>query len=884
MSWTRRLAAFLRRLVARERVERELDEELRSYQELLADEMVARGMPAGDARRAAAVASGGIEPLKEQVRSARSGAWLEEAARDVGYAVRLLARNPGFTLPALLALALGIGAATLIFGVVDAVLLRPLPYAEPERLVVVLHDGRDPVAPRTFHELRSQATSFDAVGVAEYWRPNLASDAAPERVLGLRVTASTLAMTGAIPVLGRPLSADQEQPGRQGVVVIGHALWQRQFAGDPAVVGRSVRLDGAQYTIQGVMPPGFDFPPFWARGAELWAPLPLRDGSDVKGRSLRLFARLATGVSLERARAELASIVARVEAERPGSMKGLLVRPLKDAVVRRVRPALLMLLGAVALLLLVACANVAHMQLARAAGRVREMALRTALGAGRGRLVRQLLTESLLLGVLGAAGGVVLAFAGVRLLAVWRPPSVPRIETLAVDARLLAVALIAAIACSVAFGLAPALQAARREFHGSLRQGGRGSSEGPDRRRLRDWLVASEVALALVLLVGAGLLVRSFSALHAIDPGFDPRGVLTMVVSVKGSQAGAPQRRAAFFRETVARLRSQPGVLSASAVNHLPMAGDIWGRSFQVEGHPLPAPGEAPSAAYRVVLPGYFEVMRLSLVRGRDFDELDVRGRPGVIIVNQAMADAWWPGQDPVGRRVTLDDPMRSDAQWLEVVGVARNAVRAEWSAAPAAEIYLPYLQTTSYLEASAGPFEYLTLVMRTAGDPAALAPAARRVPGSLARDAAVSDLQTMQAVVAGAMAEPRLYVVLLASFASVGLVLAAVGIYGVVSHGVARRRQEIAIRMALGARSGEVVGLVLGQGMTAVALGAAAGIALALALGSTLGSLLYGVRPTDPLTLACVLGLLGGVALLATYVPARRAVAVRPLEALRDE
>ena len=884
MGW-KGLGRFLERLIAPGRVERELDDELFAYVDLLTSEKIAGGLAADEARRAALVEVGGLEQVKEGVREARFGSWLEDAARDARHGARQLARAPGFTAAAVAALALGIGAATVIFSAVDAVLLKPLPYADPDRLVAVLHEGRHPVSPWTFDTLRRQARSFDAIGVAEFWRPNLASEGAAETVLGLRLTASTLALTGGQPALGRLLSPEDEEPFHAEVVLLGHGLWRRRFAADPEVVGRSVRLNGIPHQIVGVMPAGFDFPPFWARGAEMWAPLPLRDRLEsTGGRSLRLFARLAPGVSLATARDEIGAIAARSEAEQPAAMRGLVVQPLQDLVVRNVRPALVMLLGAVGLLLLIACANVAHMLLARAAGRAREMAVRHALGAGRTRVIRQLLTESLLLAGLGSAAGIALAFAGARLLVAWRPPSVPRIETMTLDLRVLLVAVAASVLCGLAFGLAPALQAVRRDAQAGLRQGERGSSEDAGRRRLRSLLVASEVALALMLLVGAGLLIRSFAALQAIDPGFEPKGVLTLAVSLSGAEQSAPGRRAAFFQDALERFRALPGVEAAGAINHLPLGGDLWGFGFHVQGRPLPARGERPSAAYRVVLPGYFQAMRLPLVRGRDFERRDDLGGPGVIIVNEVLAGRHWPGEDPLGRSMTLDDPASPEAQWLTVVGVARSAVRRDWSAAPEAEMYLPYLQSRSYLEEAAGHLEYLSFALRTGGDPAALAPAVRGVVRSLARDAAIADLQTMEELVARGIAEPRLYVVLLVSFAAVALLLAAVGIYGVVSHGVSRRGQEIAIRLALGARSADVLRLVLGQGMATVALGLVAGLVGALALGSTLSSLLYGVEATDPITLGAVLVALGSVALVATYLPARRAVAVRALEVLRRE
>jgi putative ABC transport system permease protein len=808
-------------------------------------------------------------------------AWVGDLFKDVRHGARQLARARGFTAAATAALTLGIGAATVIFCAVDAVLLRPLPYAEPDRLVVVLHDGRSPVAPATFGAIRAQASSFSAVGVAEVWHPNLAADGGALSVAALRLTADVLRMTGSRPLVGRAFTEAEEEPGREHVVLLGHALWQRAFAGDATVVGRTVRLEGTPYAVVGVMPPGFDFPPFWARGAEMWAPLALRDRmGSWNGRSLRLFAQLAPGVPLARAREEVAAVASRVEAEHPGTMKGLVVRPLQDVVVRNVRPALLVLLGAVGLLLLIACANVAHLLLARAAGRAREMAVRQALGAGRGRLIRQALAESALVAGLGAAGGIAVACAGVRALVAWRPPSVPRIETMALDLRVLAAAVTASILCGLAFGILPALASARRDAQPDLKDGERGSSARGG--RLRDALVASEIALALVLLVGAGLLVRTFAALGAIDPGFDPKGVLTMAVSLSGSSENAPGRRAAFVVETVERLRATPGVEAASAINHLPIAGDVWGLPYHAEGRPLPAPGEEPAAAWRVVLPGYFRAMRLPLVRGRDFDAQDTVGRPGVVIVNETLAAAQWPGRDPIGR--TLAVGAIREPRWLTVVGVARDAVRGEWSAAPAAEVYVPFLQCSDYLEGQGSQYASMTLVARTAGAPAALAPAARAIVHGRAPDAAIASLQSMDDVVAGSFQEPRLYVVLLVGFATVALALAAVGIYGVVSHTVARRRQEIAIRMALGAGPSQVLRLVLAQGMRAVAIGAAAGLCAAGLLGGSLSSLLYGVSPWDPVTLASVAALLAAVALLATYVPARRAMAIRALSALRHD
>jgi putative ABC transport system permease protein len=882
MSW-RRLRGLWRRWTAPAAVERELDEEVRAYVGLLADEKAAGGLAPEQARRVALLEAGGVEQIKDRVRDARLGAWMEEAWQDARYGARLLARAPGFTAVAVGALALGIGAAAVIFAAVDAVLLRPLPYAGTDHLVVVLHGGRHPVSAASYRELAA-LRSFDAIGAAEYWRANLAASGPAETVVGVRVTPGTLEMLGVAPALGRLPGSQDEPPGRDGVVVLGHGLWQRRFGADRGVLGRTVRFDGRPYTVVGVMPPGFEFPPFWARGAQMWAPLALADRTAADGRSLRVFARLAPGATLGRAQAEIAAAVARGESAQPGSMRGLAARPLLDVVVSDVRPALLMLLGAVGLLLLIACANVAHLLLARATARRKEIAIRMAVGARPLRLVRQLLTESLVLALLGAAGGIVLAQAGTALLAARLPASIPRVEAIAVDGRVLAAAVGMALLSGILFGLAPAAQTGAGGVQDALRGSERGSSDGPRRARLRNVLVASEVALALVLLVGAGLLIRTLAALRGFDPGFRAAGVLSMAVSVGGSEQSPADRRTAFYGAVLERLRALPGVESASAINHLPLAGDIWGRTFHVEGSPLPAAGEAPSASYRVVLPGYFDTMQIPLLRGRDFTIADDLASPGVVVVNETLARRFWPGEDPLGRRLALGDPRSGSLDWLQVVGVARNAAGHRWAAAPEAEVYLPVLQVRSYLERPEPHYSYLTFVLRTAADPAALGPSARAVVTELAPDSAVSQVKTMEEVVAGEMAQQRLYAALVAAFAALALLLAALGIYGIVSFTVSRRQREIAIRMALGARPADVLRLVLGQGLRAVALGTAAGLAGALAVTRLLRSLLYGVSASDPLTMAAVVMTLALVGAATACVPARRAIRIQALAALRDE
>jgi putative ABC transport system permease protein len=884
MIWTSRLASLWRNLVHPKRSERDLDDEVRAYAAILEDEHAARGLPPEEARRQALIEMGGMEQVKEDVRAVRMGALLETVYRDTRYAARTLARSPGFTAAAVLALALGIGATTAIFGVVDAVLLRPLPYHEPQRLAVLLHRGRNPVAPANFLDWKREASSFEAMGAADFWQANLTGVDTPERVMGLHVTANLLPMLGVPPLIGRLFAPDEDAPGRQHTVVLGYRLWQRRFGGDPSVLGRAIVLDGEAHTVVGVMPRGFAFPPFWARGAEMWAPMPLADrAANRNAQSLRVFGRLSPSTSLPQARAEIATLTARLEQAYPGTNRDVRVLSLEDIVVGDVRAALLVLLGAVAFVLLISCANVAHMLLARAAARHKEVALRVALGASRGRMIRQLLTESVLLASIGGVAGVLLAAAATRAVVAFGPADIPRLDATELDLRVLVFAVGVSFLTGIAFGLAPAVQASAPDLNRGLRESERGSTAGAGRHRLRRLLMASEVALALVLLVGAGLMIRTFVALRGVDPGFRPDHVLTAVVSVTGSTAAAPGRRLAFYRDVLDRVRALPGVVSAGAINHLPLAGDMWGWPFAVEGRPRPAAGESPTATFRVVLPGYFEAMKLPLVRGRDFNDRDALGAPGVVIVNEWMARRHWPGEDPIGRRITFDD-LDKNPQWITVVGVSRDAARSDWAAPPEEEMYLPLLQGKGYLESPAPHYTYVTVVARTRSEPAALVPALREAVRSADRGVTLSEVQTMDEVVARSTASPRFYLLLLGSFAAVALALAAIGIYGVMSYSVARRNTEIGIRMALGARSGDVLRLVMREAVGVVAIGGGVGLAVALLLTRLMGALLYGVGATDPVTFALVAALLALVALLATYVPARRAIRVDPLKALRAE
>jgi putative ABC transport system permease protein len=850
---------------------------------MLEEEKVRSGMKGEEARRAAAIEVGGLEQVKERVRDVRVGVFLGTVAGDIRYGLRALARSPGFTAAAVLALALGIGATAAIFSVVDAVLLRPLPYADAGRLVVLLHSARNPVAPANFLDWKRQSAAFESMGAADNWVPNITGGGEPESVQALRMTADVLPMLGIRPLLGRTFGPAEDVPGRDRVVVLSHRLWQRRFASDAGVLGRTIDLNGESYAVVGVMPQSFDFPLFWATGTELWVPLALGNrAANREGQSLRIFARLKPGTPLSTARAEIATITARLEKAYPGSNRDVTVRTLEETVVGDVRRPLLVLLVAAGFLLLIACANVAHMLLARAAAREKEIAVRTALGAGRARTVRQLLTESLLLAFLGGAAGLALAAWATRVL-VALSGRIPRAEAVHLDGRAFAFALAVSLGSAVLFGLAPALKASRRDLTESLRDGERGSTEGFRRNRLRSLLIGSEFALALVLLVGAGLMIRSFTALLAVDPGFDPRRVVTMAVSVAGTREAEPGRRANFYRQLLERVRATPGVVSASAINHLPLAGDIWGWSFKIEGRPTPAPGESPGATYRVVAPGYFRTMGIPILRGRDISESDDARASGAVVINEWLAKQHWPSEEPLGKRITFDD-LDKDPQWLTVVGVVKNAVTGRWAAAPEGEVYLAYFQHRAYLERRTSVYEYMTLVARGARDPAALAPSLRRQVRALDANVTISQVLTMEDVVNQINTRPRFSLLLLATFAGAALILAAVGIYGVMSYSVSRRTHEIGLRMALGAGQGDVLRLVVRQGMRVALIGAAAGLAGALLLTRLMATLLYGVRSTDPPTFLLVTVVLTAVALVASYIPARRATRIDPLLALKHE
>ena len=809
---------------------------------------------------------------------------MEAFVRDARLALRMIRREPGIALLAVVTLALGIGATTAIFTVVDSVLLRPLPYREPDRLVVALHGetASGPVSPADFFDYRRNAHSFERLAAAQAWGATLGGGDRPERIAGIQVSADMFDLLGVPAAHGRTFVAGEDEPGRERVVVLSHGLWQRRFSSDPTVVGRAIDLDGEPYVVVGVMPPPFRFAPFWQTRAEMWVPLSLaRRLDDRSGRSLRVFGRLAPATTVAQAQAEMAALTSQLAREYPDSNTGrtIAVRPLLDKVVSGVRSTLVALLAMVVFVLLIACANVASALLARASGRQREIAVRAALGASRLAVVRQLLTESFALSLAGFAAGLVLAQFGINwLLALLPPGSLPRQQEVRLDLSVFAFAAAATVVCGVATGLVPALQLLRTSITSAFQDGSKGATDGSARKHVRGLLVAGEVTLALVLLVGAALMGRTMLRLTAVDAGFRVDHLAVATVSLAGTPHARADARDPMFQRVRDRLASLPGVTSASAINHLPLAGDMWTLGYTVEGRPAAPPEERTGAVYRIVTPGYFATMGLRLEAGREFTAADSASAPLVAVVNQTMAERQWPSENPVGRRIILPGP--SDVQSpITIVGVATNARQSDWTSAPEAEVYVPFAQRT--VESS---LHTMTFVVRTSIDPASVATAIPRELAALDRTVPVTDVGTMAAVVASELWRERLTATLTGVFAMVALVLAAIGVYAVVAYSVGRRTREFGVRVALGATARSVVALALVEALRPVAVGSAVGLALAASLSRITQTFLYDVSPLDPLALGGAVLVLLAVATAAAWLPARRASRLDPVTALRRD
>ena len=808
--------------------------------------------------------------------------------QDLRYALRQLRKSPGFTATAIIVLALGVGANTAMFSMVYEVMLRSLPFNKPGQLYTLWERNlkmgyeQNPPAAGNFRDWRDRNRVFEQIAAFDASRTfNLAGSNNPERVDGTAASPSLFELLGVKPLVGRTFSSQEDQLGRDNVVLLSYELWQRRFNSDRTIAGKPITLDGKTVTVIGVMPQGFNFPGdtgtvlniFTAPPAQLWVPLALspRAWSARSEHYLEVIGRLKPGVTPNQAQAEMNSIEQELHREYPREYIGSDIKLvlLHAQVVGSFRSALLVLFGAVVFVLLIGCANLADLLLSRATSRQREVAIRSALGASRLRLIRQLVTESLALSIAGGMLGVLTAAWGIGMLKLILPSNFPRTSNIHLDGPALIFTVLASIATGLVFGLVPAFQASRTDLNESLKEGERGA-EGFGRNRLRGVLVASEIALALILLVGTGLVLRSFVRLQAVDPGFKPNQVLTAEISLPEAQYRDPQK-AIFFSQLLDRVRTLPGVLSAGAIGHLPLGGEIESYAMQVVGR-APLPNEYANPSCHVVMPGYFEAMKVSLVEGRFLDERDDTQAQHVLIINDVVARNVFPHESPIGKRLQMGFNSFSG----EIVGVVRHTNHLSLDSAPNEEVYTPYLQA---------PFwGTLTLTVRTAAAPLALARPAREIVQAIDKDQPVSKIRSMDDVMESSVAAPRFRTLLLGLFGLTALLLGAIGIYGVMSYSVSQRTREIGIRMALGAARPQVIKLVLRQGLVLTLAGVGVGMLGALALTQLLSSMLYEVRPTDGLTFAGVILLLTAVSLLANWLPARRAAKVDPMVALRYE
>jgi putative ABC transport system permease protein len=821
--------------------------------------------------------------------------------KDVRFALRQLLKQPAFTVIAVITVALAIGATTAVLSLVTGLLVRPLPYRAPQRLVLLLQHfksqnlERIPVSPPEFKDYETRAHSFEKLGAFGFTSFNLASEDRPERIAGATVTADVFPLLGVSPTKGRFFEPQECALGRDDVVIISARLWQRQFSSDPQIIGTKLLLDGKSFTVVGVMPATFDFPlqlfnlgnggQFGGR-AEIWKPLVFTD-AEMKQRGSRSYAiigRLAPGTSVSQAQAEIETINAQMRREHPNNymISGILggkqdnsfggdVLPLQDLAVAGMRPALLILIGAVVVVLLIACANLTTMLLARAAAREREIAIRVALGAGRLRLLKQVFTESVMLALIGGAAGVVLALWGVELLKTIGAQTVPRLREVNVDLVVLGVTVAICVGIGIIFGLAPGLAGARPELTEALKEGGRGSTQGTRRNRLRNGLVIAEVALALVLLSGAGLLIKSFARLQSVNPGFNPRGALTFEISLPKTQYPDDASIVRFNNEAQRRIAALPGVQAAGFSTILPLAGTNSDSSFAIEGRTANDNSPTPDEEYRQISPDYFRALETPLIKGRFFTNADNADAPLVIIVNQAFAKKFWPNEDALGKRIVMGG-MSDHPKWITIVGVVGDMRHFGLDADPKPEMYVPFAQSAYFTT---------IYVVRSNQDARTLLPAIHREIQAMDPAVPLANVRTFENVIADSVAPRRLSVVLLGVFAGIAVLLASVGIYGVMSFLVVQRTHEIGVRIALGAQRSDVLKLILVRSLKLISAGTIIGLIVGVMSTHTLRALLYSVSAFDPTTFALVTVLLGAVALAASYLPALRATRADPMVVL---
>jgi putative ABC transport system permease protein len=857
----------LRALFQKTRAEQEMDDEMRFHLEKQTEQNARQGMSPEEARRAAFRQFGNVGALKEDCRDIWGVRFIHELAQDLRYGLRQLRRNPGFTAVAVLTLALGIGANTAIFSVVEGVLLKPLPFKNPGRLVRIY--GSNPQqgysrmmnSPVDIADVRRQNTVFEGVTLFQGSSSTLTGAGEAEQIAAAHVSDNFFGVLGVAPLLGRVFLPKEDQEGYDQVVILSHALWLRRLGSDPKILGKAITLDGKPYTVIGVMPAGFQFPPREAPAkTELW--LPWNEPIVGHGnRDVAAIARLKSGVTLPQARAEMVTIAKRLEQTYPAD-KGWQfdLAALLESIVGNVKLPILVLLAAVGLVLLIATANVASLLLARSTARRRETAVRTALGATRWRIVRQLLTESVLIALGGGGLGLAAAFWGIHLLQAITPHDIPRLGEVGINHPVLAFTIAVSLAAGLLFGIAPAMQASKVQLNNALKEGVISAEDRLGlfgRHRSRSLLVIGQVALSLMLLAGAGLLIKSFLRLTSVPLGFNPDHALTFWVDLSGEKYSDPAKRLDFYDQTLDRIRAVPGVESVGLTSFLALSGYAT-TSYWIAGRPAPPPGQAPEAGYKAISPDFFRAMQIPLVRGRYFSGSDTSEAPPVVIVNRAFVDTVFHSDGPLGKRLHL--AWGHEPRWREIVGVVGNARDAALEAAPGPECYVPLPQ--AWITPS------LAFVARTRPRPLSLASAVRHAVFTVDKDQPVSRIQTLGQLFSDRVAQPRFRADLMGVFSLLALILTAVGLYGVLAYSVAQRTQEIGVRMALGAQKSEVLGMVIDQGLKLAAIGVAIGITGALALTRFLSSLLYGVKPTDPLTFVAVALILIAVALAACYIP----------------
>jgi putative ABC transport system permease protein len=881
---------WVSRLFHRSKQEAQLDSELRFHVEQRTADNIAAGMNPDEARRRALAQFGGLEYIKEETRDARGTHFLETLFQDIHFALRVLRKSPRFTAAAVLTLALGIGANTAIFSLLDAVLLRPLPFKNPNRLVVLFEtnlkedENQAPPTPADFRDWRDRNNIFEELVAWSNWDYSVGGTNRAEEVLGTRVSAAFFRMVGVKPYLGRAFSTGEEEVGRDHLVVLSYGFWQRHFAAARDVIGKNLTIDGKPFVIVGVLPAAFRFLP--TRHVDLWMPFAFTS-SDLKrdNHSIAVWGRLKSGISLSQAQTEMNVIAHQLAQAYPDTNADWNVKlvPWRESMVRDIRPTLLLLSGAVWLVLLLACANVASLLLARSAGREKEVAIRRALGASSQRLIRQLLTESALLALVGGAMGLLLAFLGLKVLMALIPASIhfPRLNPVGVDRPTAVFTFGLSLLTGFLFGLVPARYAAKVNLTESLKEGGVSSSPSLRGSHIHSLLVVLEFALAVMLLAGAGLMIQSFLRLRSVNPGFNPKNVLTMEMSLASSKYATPYQVADFYQQALQRIDALPGVRYGGAVNFLPLTFGVH-VPIAIEGRPSAAPSEEITANYLVINPSYFRAMDIPLLRGRYFTEQDTQNAPGVMIVNQTMAHRFWPGEDVIGKRVRPMFPQSqapwyplSNSGWLTIVGVVANVKDEALNAELQPEMYMSYLQA---------PSSTMYLAIRTASDPGSLASAVRSAIRDVDKDQPIFDIRPMGDLVSESISQPRFNMILLAIFAALALLLAVTGIYAMISHWASQRTHEIGIRMALGAQRSDILKILVGQGVRLAIIGLALGLAATAGLTRLMSKFLYGISSTDPLTFVAVSILLLIVALAACYIPAHRAMRVDPMVALRHE